>query len=98
MINPQSPRVIGVARNMSGVQAGRKLRLKSALIVDAVHLMYETIQDLSAFEQVVITPKAIFCNTTDNWNSGQTVMNYMKGVNNYYRTRCSNSSLRYSVL
>ena len=85
MVNPEDEFVVGVAekiygKSYNGMPPGWRLRLKTALIVDAVDLFYETVLDLTVSEQVVIKGYPLKCNGTTNWRSGHTIVNYMKGV------------------
>ncbi|KAK5649936.1 hypothetical protein RI129_000965 [Pyrocoelia pectoralis] len=50
-----------------------KLKTTSALIIDAVHLFSETLQDLHGF-----TISQLSCNATDNWAYGSTIYNFLK--------------------
>jgi hypothetical protein len=54
--------------------------VKTALIIDAVELFYEAALDLTLRERFVIRSYPLLCNATNNWDSGHTIVNYMKGV------------------
>lgn len=50
-------------------------RSKTALLYDAVYLFATALKDLNRHH---LTAKQLFCNTTDNWEHGYSVINFMK--------------------
>lgn len=52
-------------------------RSKTALLYDAVYLFASALKDLNRHH---LTAKQLFCNTTDNWEHGYSVINFMKTV------------------
>ncbi|KAJ3628095.1 hypothetical protein MTP99_015421 [Tenebrio molitor] len=81
IVNPDSAYVEEIAQKIYGeeVQTGWNLRVKTALIIDAVELFYEAALDLTLRERFVIRSYPLLCNATNNWDSGHTIVNYMKG-------------------
>lgn len=56
------------------------LTVESALLMDAVHLFYETLTDLSLSDQQILNETPLFCNSSESWGRGHTIINYMKTV------------------
>lgn len=56
------------------------LTVESALLIDAVHLFYETLIDLSLSDQPILNETPLFCNSSESWDRGHTIINYMKTV------------------
>lgn len=52
-------------------------RSKTALLYDAVYLFSMALKDLNKHH---LAPKQLFCNATDNWEHGYSVINFMKTV------------------
>lgn len=52
-----------------------KMQTDIVLLIDAVMLFAEVLKDHRNLRS-----KPIFCNTTDNWERGSTLFNYMKTV------------------
>lgn len=92
MINPETEEVINTTgriqkkkRNADPLEdlaviGAWKLRLESALIVDAVKLFYETVYSLTEDQKMSIKATPIHCKSNDNWADGYTIINLMKTV------------------
>lgn len=64
------------------IPPGWLLKYKTALLIDSVDLLYHAVLDLTLSEQAVIKSQSLMCNGTQNWDSGHTIVNYLKGVIN----------------
>ncbi|KAF2898798.1 hypothetical protein ILUMI_07378 [Ignelater luminosus] len=53
-----------------------KLKTQTALIIDAVHLLHETLKELRVSPKLDLGP--LYCNNTDSWEKGSSIINYMK--------------------
>ncbi|KAK5650421.1 hypothetical protein RI129_001450 [Pyrocoelia pectoralis] len=88
LINPEDSRVIEFSHRLQQLRlnnglkqeafnhlAAWKLQTESALIIDAVYLLYETLMELriSGVDSV-----PLFCNSTDSWGKGLSVINFIK--------------------
>lgn len=56
-----------------------KLKTETALIIDAVHLLHETLKELHVSPKLDVGP--LYCNNSDSWEKGSSIINYMKAVN-----------------
>lgn len=93
MIDPERGDVIKAAGNIQkkkrnadsledlAVMAAWKMKLESALIVDAVNLFYETVYSLTEDQKMSVNAQPIDCKSNDNWADGYTIINLMKTVN-----------------
>ncbi|KAF5301502.1 hypothetical protein FQR65_LT08805 [Abscondita terminalis] len=88
IINPEDSRVIEISQRLQQLRSNNglkpeafkhfeswKLQTQSALIIDAVYLLYETLIELRISKLDV---KPLFCNTTESWGKGSSIINYMK--------------------
>lgn len=93
IVNPELSKTISIAEKIQqvkhrdsqsfedfGVIAAWKLRLKTALIIDAVTLFYEIVHELLSSKVVMLSTQPVYCNNSDNWHNGYTIINYMKRV------------------
>ncbi|CAH0553020.1 unnamed protein product [Brassicogethes aeneus] len=88
IVNPNSPDVIRHTKeiqkliipstNFNENFQGIKLRLRTALTIDSVRLFYETVHDLLSAGIINLNTQPMYCNTTDSWHNGYTIINYMK--------------------
>ncbi|KAK4883093.1 hypothetical protein RN001_006412 [Aquatica leii] len=88
IINPEDSRVIEISQRLQQLRSNNglkpeafnhlaawKLHTQSALIIDAVYLLYETLIELRITK---LDTKPLFCNTTESWGKGSSTINYMK--------------------
>lgn len=71
----------GKTREESEYIAAWKLKVETALMVDAVTLFASALSELEMAKQFNIRP--LYCNTTDNWEHGYSVINFMKTVSKF---------------
>ncbi|XP_044259602.1 glutamate receptor ionotropic, kainate 2-like isoform X2 [Tribolium madens] len=85
IFNPENEDVMTIADQIytqekyKEIPAGWLLKHRTALLIDSVDLLYHAVLDLTLSEQVVIKSQILYCNATNNWDSGHTIVNYMKG-------------------
>lgn len=56
-----------------------KFQLESALIIDAVTLFASSLRDLEMTNKLHNVPR-LYCNTSDNWELGDSIITFMKTV------------------
>lgn len=66
------------------VMAEPGLMVEAALTADAVLMFTKALIDTNKYKGV-----SLFCNTTDTWDNGHTVINMMKLVSEYYYSVCT---------
>lgn len=90
LINVENPNVTAAAEKLHQLKIDKglidpyqkvaaKLRTSTALMIDAVYLLYETLKELQ------ISPRDIqplYCNLSNSWEKGSTIVNFMKAVSN----------------
>ncbi|KYB29341.1 glutamate receptor ionotropic, kainate 2 [Tribolium castaneum] len=85
IFNPENAEIMSLADQIytqekyKGIPSGWLLRHQTALLIDSVDLLHQAVLDLTLSEQVVIQSQTLYCNTSNNWDSGHTIVNYMKG-------------------
>lgn len=81
-MNPENPQVKNVHRELQRAtdEKSWNLRVDSALIIDAVHLFYDALMDLSLSSRLNLNAKTLMCGYSASWEHGYTIINYMKTV------------------
>ncbi|CAG9818345.1 unnamed protein product [Phaedon cochleariae] len=78
MIDPDLTEVKRISMAVRDSSDSHKLRVETALLIDAVQLFYETIYDLTIDRKMIIQARPINCKSTDNWKYGDSIINLMK--------------------
>lgn len=78
MVNSSDPTVQLIEKQMAEMlQVDEfRLRLDAALLIDSIHLFYETIKNFH------LSPKNLDCDVADSWQRGCTITNDMRTVSN----------------
>lgn len=83
MFSPYHSKVKQILRDIEELQDSTfSLKLDSALLIDSIHLLYEALLDLSLSSHLKLNGKQLLCNSSNSWQHGYTIINYMKTVSN----------------
>ncbi|XP_074039147.1 glutamate receptor ionotropic, kainate 2 isoform X2 [Leptinotarsa decemlineata] len=78
MVDPEQTDVKQIALIVQPHGDGHKVRVETALIIDAVTLFYETLYDLTIDQKKILKALPLNCKSTNSWNDGYTIINLMK--------------------
>lgn len=62
--------------------AAWKISIDTALMMDAISLFAHALSELETSESFAMRP--LYCNSTDNWESGLSVINFMKTASHLF--------------